>query len=118
MRIQERRRAAVHDRHFALAELDHHVVDAGRDQRGQQVLDGFDGGAVAAEHGRVVEALDVVDRGRDVDPEVDAAEHDAGAGDGGLEREADLGARMQADAGARDLTTKSLLSVHPHAFRR
>jgi hypothetical protein len=37
------RRAAVHDRHFAVVELDEHVVDAHGPKRREQVLDGLDG---------------------------------------------------------------------------
>ena len=36
------RRAAVHDRHFGVVELDEHVVDAQAAQRREQVLDGLD----------------------------------------------------------------------------
>ena len=86
---QERRGAAVHDRHFALAQLDDDVVDAGADQGRQQVLDGLDGGAVVAQHRGVVDAGHVLDAGRDVDAQVGPAEHDAGAGGGGLQGEAD-----------------------------
>ena len=54
--IQERRAAAVHDRHFAMIELDDDVVDAGGDERGEQVLDGFHRRAGLAEHRRVLHA--------------------------------------------------------------
>src|SRR4029450_627668 len=37
--IDPRRRAAVHDRHFRLVELDQHVVDAKAAERRQQMLD-------------------------------------------------------------------------------
>ena len=57
--IQERRRAAVHDRHFAVIELDDDVVDADADERGEQVLDRFDRRAVAAEHRRILNARDI-----------------------------------------------------------
>ncbi len=40
--VDERRGAAVHDRHFRCVQLDDDVVDAERGERGEQVLDGLD----------------------------------------------------------------------------
>ena len=59
--VDERRRAAVHDRHFRRVELDDDVVDAETDERGQQVLDGVDLDGVAHQAGRVVDRADVLD---------------------------------------------------------
>ena len=51
-RLDEARSAAVHDRHFGAVDLDQGVVDAKTAQRGQQMLDRGDRGAIAvAEHG-------------------------------------------------------------------
>ncbi len=52
-RIDERFRAAVHDRHFVTVDLDLDVVDAEAADGGQQVLDRGDlAGTGVAEHGR------------------------------------------------------------------
>ena len=61
--LDEGRRAAVHDRHFAGVDLDVAVVDAEAAQRGQQMLDGADrDAAFVAEHGAQRQVLDVVGR--------------------------------------------------------
>ena len=97
---QERRAAAVHDRHFALTEFDDDVVDAGGHERGQQVLDRFNRGAVAAEHRGVLHGRHVFDGCRNLDAQVGPAEPDAGIGRRGLERERHLLAGMKSDPGA------------------
>ena len=98
--IQERRRAAVHDRHFVVRELDDDVVDADADERGQQVLDGLDRRAVPPEHRRVVHGRHVLHGRRNLDAQVRAAEDDAGIGRARLERQRDFVAGMKSDPGA------------------
>ena len=110
--IQERRAAAVHDRHFAMIELDDDIVDAGGDERGEQMLHRFHRRPRLAEHGRMLHARDLADRRRNVNAQVGAAEADAGVRGRRLEGERHLLARMQPDARARDLTFESPLFVH------
>ena len=86
-----------------MIELDDDVVDAGGDERGEQVLDGFDRGAGLAEHGGVLDAGHFADRGGNLNAEVGAAEANAGVGGRGLEGERHLLAGVQ----ARCLRTKS-----------
>ena len=59
------------------------------------MLDRLHGDAVAAERGGVVLAAEVIEVGRDLDPDVGAAETDAVLGRGGLELQADGPAGMQ-----------------------
>ena len=49
--VDPRRRAAVHDRHFGLVQLDADVVDVEAAERRQQVLDGLDGRRAGREPG-------------------------------------------------------------------
>ena len=94
-RIQERRGAAVHDRHFVVRELDDDVVDADADEGGEQMLDGLDRRAVFAEHRRVVDGRDVLDRRGNLDANVGPPEDDAGIGRRRLERQRDFVAGVQ-----------------------
>ena len=62
--VDERRRAAVHDRHFRRVQLDDHVVDADADERREQVLDRLDRHFVPRQAGGELDAGQVVHRGR------------------------------------------------------
>ena len=111
--IDERRGAAVHDRHFRRIELDDDVVDAEADERREQVLDRVDLDGVACEAGRVIDAADVLHRGGHFEAtEIAATESNAGIGRRRLQRERDLPAGMQTDACAGDGTAKGPLCVH------
>ena len=96
-----------------MIELDHHVVDARRHERGEKMFDGFHGGAGLAEHRGMLDARNFVDRGGNFNAEVGAAESDAGICGGRFEGERHLLTGMQPDACARDLPFDSSLSVHP-----
>ena len=86
--IDERRGAAVHDRHFRRVELDDDVVDAQADERGQQVLDRLDRDVVARQARRELNAGEMLHRGRHlVVAEIGAAEADAEIGRRRLQRE-------------------------------
>ena len=102
--IQERRRAAVHDRHFVVGELDDDVVDADADQRGEQMFDGFDGRAILPEHRRVVQARHVLHGGGNLDAQVGPAETNTGVGRRRLERQRDLVAGMKTNPSAGNLS--------------
>ena len=62
--VDERRSAAVHDRHFRRVQLDNNVVDAGADERRQQVLDRLHRHLVARQAGRQLEARKILNRRR------------------------------------------------------
>jgi hypothetical protein len=76
--VDERRGAAVHDRHFRRVQLDAGVVDAKADERGKQMFDGVDPDGVSREAGGVIEAADVADGRRNfLAAEIGSAEPDA-----------------------------------------
>ena len=111
--IDERRGAAVHDRHFGRVQFDDDVVDAEGGQGREQVLDGLDRHGFACEPGGVLDAAEVRDgRGDFEPPEVGALEPDPEIGRRWLERQRDLVAGMKTDSGAGHWTTKSALRVH------
>ena len=111
--IDERRRAAVHDRHFRRVQLDDDVVDAHADERRQQVLDRLDRHLVARQPGRELNARQVVHRRRHlVIAQIGAAETDAEVRRRGLECEIDLVAGVKTDSDAGYLATKCPLCVH------
>jgi hypothetical protein len=60
----ERRGAAVHDRHFRRVQLDDRVVDAGADQRREHMFDGLDTGIAQTQLRGVGHGAQVVDRRR------------------------------------------------------
>jgi hypothetical protein len=111
--VDERRRAAVHDRHLGRVQFDDDVVDAEADERRQQVLDGVDVDSVARQAGGVVDAADVADiRGHLEAAEIGTAETDTEVGGGGLEGQGHLLARMETNPGTGDWSTKCPLCVH------
>ena len=85
-RLDERRRAAVHDRRFGTVDLDDGVVDAEAAQRRHDVFDGGDARAalVVAQNGREFGRGHVAGVGADLALRpalrIEAHEHDAGAG--------------------------------------
>ena len=94
--VDERRRAAVHDRHFGGIQLDDDVVDPEADQCGEQMLDRIHPHGVAHQAGRVTDGADVIDGGRDLETtEIRPPETNAGTGSRRLEREGHLATRMQ-----------------------
>ena len=99
--IDERRRAAVHDRHFGRVELDDDVVDAHADERRQQMLDRFHRHLIARQARGELETRQMAHGRRQFEiAHVSAAEANAVIGWRRLERERDFAARMQADADA------------------
>jgi hypothetical protein len=87
----ERRGAAVHDRHLGVIQLDHDVVDAEADQRGQQVLDRFDRPLVLRQRRRVLGGYHVARAGLDLGAtEVGPLEPDPGPCRRRTERQRDL----------------------------
>ena len=92
---------AVHDRDFFGSDFDVQVVDAQARAGRHQVFDGGDARIVLdQDRGHAGVAHDFGAR-REFDDgvEVDAAKHDAGIGRGRAQREFDLAARVQPDAG-------------------
>ena len=84
--IDERRGAAIHDRHFRMVQFDDDVVDAERGERRQQVFDGFDRHGLTREAGLILNSPEVRDRRRNLQaPEIGALEPDAVVGRGWLE---------------------------------
>ena len=63
-RVDERQRAAVHDRYLRTADVDQHVVHVRPAQRREQVLDGRHACVAAAEQRRAPRLDDVVRVGR------------------------------------------------------
>ena len=111
--IDERRRAAVHDRYFRRVELDEHVVDAGAEERREQMLDGFHRHFIARQPGRELDAAQMIDGRRNlVSAQIGTAEANAEVRRRGFEREIDLVAGMKSDSDAGNLTTKRTLCVH------
>src|SRR4030095_14076466 len=66
--IDERRSAPVHDGNLGMVELDDDVVHAEAHQGRQQVLDGLDRAILQRKPGGVLDAPEVADRGRDLEP--------------------------------------------------
>ena len=89
--VHERRRAAVHDGHLGLIQLDDDVVDAEADERGEQVLDGLYRRIVLRQTGRVVNARHAVDPRRNFQAaQVEPPEDDAVIGRRRLEAQRPL----------------------------
>ena len=89
--IDERRGAAVHDRHFRRVQLDQHVIDVHADERRQEMLDGLDRDLVSGQAGGELDAGEVMHRrGHFEVAEVGPAEPDSETGGRGLERELNL----------------------------
>ncbi len=113
--IDERRGAAVHDRHFRRVQLDDDVVDAEADERGEQMLDRFDRHLVARETGRQLNAGKIVHGRRHLEiAEVGPAKTDAEVRRGGLERQIDLVTGVKPNSDAGNVATKSY-AVRPSA---
>ena len=106
---------AVHDRHFRRRQVDVGVVDAEARERRHQVLDRQHLAAVAAT-GRctsIVSVTSSASAGMSTDRiEVDAAEHDAGIDRGRAQRQIDLLAGVQPDAGGADHVLERALLEH------
>ena len=119
-RLDERRRAAVHDRHFRPVDLDDGVIDAEARQRGEHMLGGrAERAGGIAQHGGKFGRGDGADVGVDftVGLAVGAAahEHDAGVGFGGQHGQRRRRARMHADAADRGLLAQRGLPAGFHA---
>ena len=111
--IHERRGAAVHDRHFGVVQLDDDVVDAEGGQGGEQVLDRLDRHGLARQAGLILNAAQVRDGGRNLEPaKIASLEPDAVVGRRRLQRQGDLVAGMKSDSGAGDRSAKGALSAH------
>ncbi len=76
------------------------VVNAHAHERSQQVLDGFDRRAIAAQHRGVVHGRNVLHGGGNLDAQVGSSKNNPGISRGWLERQRDLIAGMKADSGA------------------
>ena len=75
--VDERRSAAVHERHFGRVQLDDGVVHAKAHERRKQMLDRVNPDGVSREACGVIDAADVADRGRNLlAAEIGAAEPD------------------------------------------
>ena len=107
--------AAVEDRDLGAVDLHPHVVDTQPRERREQVLDGADRDATAAQGRGVVLAPDVGECRRDLDAHVGACEADAVLGRGGKQAQADGSSRVEPDARARDLASQG--STIDHADR-
>src|SRR5687768_5581663 len=112
--VDPRRRAAVHDWHFAVVELDTHVVDAHAAERRQQMLDGLDAGVAGGQPGlQLLPAAEVVHvRGNLDAAQVGATETNAEVRRGGNQGERDLLTRMKTNPGTIDSSTKGTLKRH------
>ena len=76
--VDPRRGAAVHDRHFRMAELDAHVVDREAVEGREQVLDGLNRRLIGHQQGlQLLVAAQMGHRGGNLDAEVGAQEPDA-----------------------------------------
>ena len=105
--VEERRRAAVHDRHFRRVQLDDDVVDPHADERREQMLDRLDRHFVARQAGRELNPRQVVHRrGHFVIAQIGATEPDAEISRCGFECEIDLDAGVKTDSVTRNLATK------------
>ena len=84
--VDERRRAAIHNRHFRRVQLDDRVVDAERRERRQQMLDGLDGDCLARQARGVLNPPQMRDGGRDFEaPQIRTLKPDPVIRGGGLE---------------------------------
>ena len=111
--IDERRRAAVHDRHLGRVQLDDDVVDPGAHERGEQMLDRLDRHLVARQPGRQLDPGQVLHSGRYfVIAQIGAAKTNTEIRWRGLEREVDLVAGVKTDSDAGNLPTYCALCVH------
>src|SRR5687768_15200840 len=111
--VDERRRAAVHDRYFGRIQLDDDVVDPEADQCGEQMLDGIYAHRVAHQAGRVTDRADMIDGGRDLETtEIRTPETNTGTGGCRLEREGHLATRMQTNSRAGCGSFKCPLCAH------
>ena len=110
----ERAGAAIHDGHFARRHVDVHIVDAQTRERRHQVLDRRYAHAVAFEARRQSGVADMIGIGLDIDRlrQIDAPKHDAGIGRGRTQRQIDLFAGMQSDAGGADDVFERALLDH------
>ena len=111
----ERRRAAVHDRHLGPIEIDHDVVDAEARERRHQVFDGRDAKTVAVAEARAhLGGADVlVGRRHRRAANVGAPKPDARSRLGGMQDHAHRLAAVQTDAGALDRAAERFLSNYP-----
>jgi hypothetical protein len=101
----EGRGGAVEDRHFRPVQLDDRIVDAAAGQRSHHMLDRADprlGRAGQAEGGAEAGLDHMVVEGRDLDPDIGAAEPDAGPGFSRAQGQARALAAVQADPDAAD----------------
>jgi hypothetical protein len=99
--VDERRRAAVHDRHFRRVQLDDDVVDANADQGREQVLYRLDRDFVDRQTGCELDPRQVVHRGRYfVITQIGTPEADAEIRDSRFKCEVDLiaGVKTNSDA--------------------
>jgi len=112
--VDERARAAVQDRNLGTGEVDIQIVDPEARQRRHQVLDRRNLRAAALERAAQPRVGDRARIGADVDRlcQVDAAEHDAGVGRRGTQREIDLLAGVQAYACRADQVLEGALFDH------
>ena len=111
--VDERGRAAVHDRHFRGVQFDDDVVDAEADERRQQVLDGADVHRSGRKAGREIDGAEMADVcGNFEAAEIRTPETDTKVGGGGLEGQRHLLARMETNSRAGDWSTKCPLCVH------
>ena len=115
----ERARAAVHDRHFAGAQFDDHVVDAEARKRRHQVLDRRDLGAVPHQGGAQRRLAHVLGARGDVHRfvEVGAPERDAAVGGRRAQHHQHLLAGVQAHAGGADRVLEGSLLEHARVMR-
>lgn len=100
----ERSGTAVHDRDFLGRHVDVEVVDTEARAGRHQMLDRRDARTILLQHRREARVADRHRRGRDIDRrrQIDAREHDARVRRGRPQRQHDLAARVQTDAGGLD----------------
>jgi len=111
--VDERRRAAVHDRHFRGVQLDDDVVDAHADKRRQQMLNRFDGYLIPRQPCGELDARQVVDGGRHLEiAEVGPTKTDPVVSRRRFQRKVDLVAGVKTDSDTGDGATKCTLYVH------
>jgi hypothetical protein len=111
--VDERRRTAVHDRHFGRVQFDDDVVDAQADERRQEMFDGVYADRITHQAGCVVDAVHVLDgRGHFQPAQIGPAEADAGIRRSRLQRKADLVTGVETDSGAGNGSSKGSLCVH------
>src|SRR5262245_55399106 len=113
-RLDKARGATVHDRNFGAVDLDQSVVDTEPAQRGHQMLDGGNRGAVAvANHGAQGNARDRALIGCDlglVAVAIGKKETNAGVAVGGTKSDGDWRSAMHSGAGKRDFAGKRRLA--------